>query len=76
MNFLKCYRQFPDRKPIQLIKVALLQRPTHARRMAEVIDLVSSDDEVVEASAVIAGNFEARLSTSSNVSRAVRAVYF
>ena len=27
--------------------------------MAEVIDLVSSDDEVVEASAVIAGNFEA-----------------
>ena len=59
MNFLKCCRQFPKREQIQLIKFALQRKPTHIRQMAEVIDLVSSDDEVVEASAVIAGNFEA-----------------
>ena len=68
MNFLKCYRLFPERKQIQLFKLALLRNPTHVRKMADFIDLVSSEDEVVEASAVIAGHFEARLSTSSRVS--------
>ena len=66
MNFIKCNRGFLDRK--QILKFAHLRYPTLVRTMAEVIDLVSSDDEIVEASAVIAGNCEARLSTSSKVS--------
>ena len=60
MNVLKCFVRFPVRYQIQLIKLSLLQKPTYVRPMAEVIDLVSSDDEVVEASAVIAGFCETR----------------
>ena len=72
MSVLRYFVRFPVRHRIQLIKLSLIQKPTHVRPMAEVIDLVSSDDEVAEASAVIAGFCETRgtrvrLSNSSQV---------
>ena len=72
MNFLKCFVRFPVRHQIQLNKLSLIHRPTYVLPMAEVIGLVSSDDEVVEASAVIAGfcdtrGTRVRLSNSSQV---------
>ena len=76
MNVLRYFVRFPVRYRIQLIKLSLIQKPTHVRPMAEVIDLVSSDDEVAEASAVIAGFCETRgtrvrLSNSSQVPSAI-----
>ena len=68
MNFLKVYQIFSKNNRVPYFKLVELReacKPT-SQMDPQVIDLVSSDDEVVEASAVIAGNFDAHVSLSSS----------
>ena len=68
MNYLKVPSIFSKKNRAPLLKLVELREARKPTRQMDpqVIDLVSSDDEVAEASAVIAGNFDDHVSFSSS----------